>query len=208
MRCRSRVAWIHGGVDGSGGDIDLVGVQHGVDGSDDGVSPLGSGNRVKCARSRSPLASWTVDGGSFTVMQSPLSFAVGILSHARTSYWSADSVAVPGSMTTEGLAWKKVASGDRLGLSSGSTKRWKSRCRIKRSRKLKDRKETQLGSASPGSRKNVESCWNSWSPGPLGAQCRLAKVDHAARVRGLAFASLIVAGPSWRVPVSPGFFTR
>lgn len=40
------------------------------------------------------------------------------------------------------------------------------------------------------------------------AQCRLAKVDHAASESGLRLTSLIVAGPSCRVPWSPGLFTR
>src|SRR6266536_2572120 len=40
------------------------------------------------------------------------------------------------------------------------------------------------------------------------AQCHLAKVDHAASVSWRRLTSLIVAGPGWRVPWSPGRLTR
>ncbi len=39
-------------------------------------------------------------------------------------------------------------------------------------------------------------------------QCHLAKVDHAASVSWRRLTSLIVAGPGWRVPWSPGRLTR
>ena len=45
-------------------------------------------------------------------------------------------------------------------------------------------------------------------PSGLRAQCRLAYFDHAAVLVRTGFASRIVAGPPWRMPVSPGFFTR
>ncbi len=37
------------------------------------------------------------------------------------------------------------------------------------------------------------------------SQCHLAKVDHDAKESGLRLTSLMVAGPSWRVPWSLGF---
>jgi len=44
--------------------------------------------------------------------------------------------------------------------------------------------------------------------GQVRAQCRLAKVDHATRESARRLTSLIVAGPSCRVPWSPGLLTR
>jgi hypothetical protein len=49
-------------------------------------------------------------------------------------------------------------------------------------------------------------------PGPklsgVRAQCHLAKVDQAVSESGRRLTSLMVGGPSWRVPWSPGLFTR
>jgi hypothetical protein len=39
-------------------------------------------------------------------------------------------------------------------------------------------------------------------------QCRLAYFDHAAVLARAGLASLIVAGPSCRMFLSPGFLTR
>jgi hypothetical protein len=43
---------------------------------------------------------------------------------------------------------------------------------------------------------------------PVRSQCHLAKVDHATSESERRLTSLIVAGPSCRVPWSPGLFTR
>ena len=40
------------------------------------------------------------------------------------------------------------------------------------------------------------------------AQCHLAKVDQATSESERMLTRLMVAGPSWRVPWSPGLFTR
>ena len=44
--------------------------------------------------------------------------------------------------------------------------------------------------------------------GGLKWQCHLAKVDQATSESERRLTSLMVAGPSWRVPWSPGLFTR
>jgi hypothetical protein len=59
---------------------------------------------------------------------------------------------------------------------------------------------------------HITEWWETRAPGivesarHIKSQCHLAKVDQSTSVSGRRLTSLMVAGPSWRVPWSPGLF--